>query len=203
VQHALLRHLGRRLVWALEPPRLQSGDERVSRTFRVAEDLSFANEADQAFVPEEGARVMLVHPVLLTPELRARWIALFGDYAIVQPFAQLGREVFTVKDEEHGETQLASAQGATTSRGRLFGLTRRGWTAQVEDGFVAEYARELPCGARARIAISPGMAIGGPSDDDATFTVTSASCTWALDRLPAIDYSELVRDVDYICRTSE
>src|SRR5262249_35157450 len=158
------RHLGRRIVWALED---------AARTFRIAEDLSFADEQDQAFVPDEGARIIVVHPILLAPEMRAKWISLLGDYTIVQPLAQLGREVFTVKDEEVGETQLASAQGATTSRGRLFGLTRRGWTAQIEDGLIGEYARELPCGARARIAISPGMPVGSPGDEEAAFTVTS------------------------------
>jgi hypothetical protein len=61
--------------------------------------------------------------------------------------------------------------------------------------------RELPCGARARVAFSPPLAPGS-AGDDTEYSITAASCTWTLDRLPKIDYSELVRDADYLIRGS-
>ena len=70
--------------------------------------------------------------------------------------------------------------------------------APIENGWIEEYFRVLPGGAHARIGISPGMAMGAPGDDEATYTLTTVSSTYALDRLPKIDFSELMRDVMYL-----
>lgn len=190
VAHPLLRHFGRRLVWATED---------LSSTFRVAEDLSFADPEDTLFAPHRGARIVLLHPILIPPELRILWTALFGDYAILQPFPQLGRELFSIADEERGKTELARALGLQTSRGRLFQLSRRGWAPRVKGGWIDGYIRELPCGAEVHLGIDPSMPVG-PGADDLVFTVTEATCTFALERLPPIDFSELVRDLEYLRR---
>lgn len=201
IAHPLLRHIARRLVWAYED---------LSKTFRVAEDLTYADENDEALElpknPGSAVRIILVHPILLTPEARTRWTERFADYELVQPLPQLTRETFTIIDEDHGQHQLASKDGprgfgagSVTTRGRLFALSRRGWQVRVENGWVEEYFRVLPAGAHARIGITPGMALGVSASDDTELTLTTISSTYALDRLPAIDYSELVRDVAYLC----
>jgi hypothetical protein len=191
VVHPLLRHLGRRLLWACED---------LSKTFRIAEDLSFADEHDESFVPDQTVRIVLVHPILLIPELRKTWSDRFGDYELLQPLPQLGRETFSASPEDEGQHQLARAEGMTTSRGRLFQLSRRGWSAQAEGGVIEEYFRVLPGGAHARIGISPGMLLGAAPEEDVLYKVTTVASTYALDRLPPIAFSELVRDVDYLGR---
>lgn len=142
--------------------------------------------------------MVLCHPVLLSPETRARWTQIFGDYEILQPLPQLAREIFSIRDEERGETQILRARGATTTRGRLFALSRRGWTARVENGWIEEYLRALGCGAHARIAVAPGLPVDGGGEGEHTLTV--AACTYPLERLSPIDFSELVRDLESLRR---
>lgn len=188
VAHRLLGHLGRRLVWAYED---------LSKTFRVAEDHTLAGEDDATLEPPSDARVVLVHPALLDHATRARWVSLFGDYRIIQPFPQLARECFVPSDDDMGAYHLARARGTATSRGRLFQLARRGWKARGQGGVVDGYVRELPSGAIAQIGIAPPLAVGG---GDAPFVVTSVECTHSLGRLPAVEFSELARDAAYLAR---
>ncbi|HSO34308.1 MAG TPA: DUF4132 domain-containing protein [Labilithrix sp.] len=187
VAHPLLRHLGHGLVWALEDR---------SRTFRIAEDQTFADEHDAAVELASSARIVIAHPIDLDAASRARWSSLFADYAIIQPFPQLGRETFTF-GEESGKHLLTRAEGKQTSRGRLFQLARRGWAARVHGGGIDEYFRELPSGAHAHLGISPPVVVGS-APADATYTLTRVSCTYALHRLPPLDFSELARDAAYL-----
>jgi len=190
VTHPLLRHLGRRLLWATED---------LSTSFRIAEDQSFAGEHDER-VEFEAARIVLVHPILLPPETRARWAERFADYEVLQPFPQLGRELFEISDDDVGQHAILRLQGAKASRGRLFQLSRRGWTARIEGEVVEEYFRVLPSGAHATLSLSPPMTMGQGPDAEESFTIAHASSSYTLDRLPSIDFSELVRDVAYLAR---
>jgi hypothetical protein len=198
IMHPLLRHLARRLVW---------GYEDLSKTFRLAEDLSCAGENDAMLALDDAARIILVHPVLLGVDLRTQWSDCFRKHGLVQPLSQLGRETFTATDEERGQHQLVPSdarpfgEGTKTDRGRLSQLNRRGWTARVENGWIEEYSRVLPSGAHARIGIAPGMAMppdNAKPEDLEEHVLTTVSSTYALDRLAPIDFSELVRDVAFL-----
>ncbi|MFD0851815.1 DUF4132 domain-containing protein, partial [Actinomadura adrarensis] len=85
VEHPLLRHITRRLVWT-------TGET----TFRVAEDLTFADVHDEPVTLPEGASIGIAHPVHLGAEATAAWSEVFADYEILQPFPQLGRPVHTL-----------------------------------------------------------------------------------------------------------
>ena len=184
VAHPLLRHLGRRVVWIAH-----------GETFRVAEDGSFANVDDAPFALAAVDPVGVVHPITLAPDSRAAWAERFADYAILQPFPQLARERFVREAREIGEHHLSRFVLATTTRGRLFQLGRRGWDARFDRVDLTEYTKDLPSGAVARFEVTPAVARGGAADQ--VFTIAVAACTWSLDRLPAVDYSELVRDLEY------
>jgi hypothetical protein len=183
LEHPFLRHLGRRVVW-----RASVGD------FRIAEDGTFANAKDDHVTLGEEP-VGVAHPITMSEEERTAWIARFADYQIVQPFAQLGRELFRSTPGEIGERAIARAVDAKTTRGRLFQLGRREWRADFRRPDVTEYQKEFPCGAAARLEVTPPVTQGGTGDQ--AFTITLAQCTYALDHLPPIDYSELMRDLDY------
>ncbi len=180
--HPFLRHLGRRVVWRAE-----------GRDFRIAEDGTFAGAGDD-HVEIGAGHVGVAHPITMSAGELASWIARFADYQIVQPFAQLGRELFRSTAGEIGERNITRAVDAKTTRGRLFQLGR-GWRADFRRPDVTEYQKEFPCGAAARIEVTPAVTHGGASDQ--AFTITLAQCTYALDRLPPIDYSELMRDLDH------
>jgi hypothetical protein len=193
--HPILQQVARRLVWALHEGR------SPPRSFRIAEDLSFADEHDASLVIEEGARVRVLHPVEVPPAVRARWRAIFDDYRIVQPFPQIDREVFAVDDAIAGETEIAALAGMRTSRGLLLGLARRGWTGRTVDGLIAEWERVLPIGgATIRFTVTPGILFGDRSDD-AEQTVSEVRCSATLGSLPPVDFSEAMRTLEALRRS--
>lgn len=183
IEHPFLRHLGRRVVWNAE-----------GRHFRIAEDGTFAGSSDE-HLEIGGGHVGVVHPITMKDDELEAWIARFADYQIVQPFPQLGRELFRSTPGEIGDRNIARAVDSKTTRGKLFQLGRRDWRADFRHADMTEYTKEFPCGAAARFEIVPPVTHGG--DGDQVFTIRLAQCTYALDRLPPIDYSELMRDLDY------
>ena len=186
VDHRLLRHLARCLLW-------RTADHTY---FRVAEDCTFASMEDEELTLPADAEILLAHPAAMPTELRDAWLRVFTDYEILQPFEQLGREVhkleFGAKD-----TSLPAFTGRNTTGRRLFVARRRGWGARDEG---SEWLRELPGGGQACFRISPGFDF---SSADAEYAVTKAWCTHELGRLSAIDYSELVRDLAYFTYVDE
>ncbi|MFF6983511.1 WGR and DUF4132 domain-containing protein [Streptomyces sp. NPDC008343] len=117
--HPLMRHLSRRLVWLSMH---KSGD----RTFRVAEDGTFADQDDEAFDLPEDATVRIPHPLHLGDAVGV-WQEVFTDYEILQPFRQLARPVLALTAEEAKGWVISRFEGRTVSVGRLLGLTKRGW----------------------------------------------------------------------------
>ncbi|MDF2694337.1 MAG: Molybdate metabolism regulator, partial [Labilithrix sp.] len=114
VAHPLLRHLAVALVWESVPP---NGEVR---TFRVAEDGSFADARDGRIDLAAETSVRLAHPVR-TPELVELWSTVFADYEIVQPFEQLGRGRHAPTPTEKKEARLESAGAITVPARTLLG----------------------------------------------------------------------------------
>ncbi|MGF1425758.1 DUF4132 domain-containing protein [Kitasatospora sp. LaBMicrA B282] len=121
VRHPLLRHLVRRLVWLAQAP-----GAAQPTAFRVAEDATFADVDDDAYPLPGTATVRLAHPLHLGEALPA-WSALFADYQILQPFAQLARPVHRVTPEEAAGHRLDRFKDRLAPLGRVLGLTKRGW----------------------------------------------------------------------------
>ncbi|GAA2057891.1 hypothetical protein GCM10009839_79320 [Catenulispora yoronensis] len=159
VAHPLVRHLVRRLVWGS-----YDADGTLLATFRIAEDLTFADLDDEPFEPDI-ATVGLVHPLEFA-ELIPRWSDVLADYEILQPFAQLGRETHTLTDAERETLNLSRFRGVDIPVGKLVGLTRRGWRRGEawDNGVEVFVLRPLPDG-RALVAnIEPGIDVGGIAD---------------------------------------
>ncbi|WP_400770660.1 DUF4132 domain-containing protein [Methylosinus sporium] len=123
--HPLIRHLAQRLVW------VAYDDEGAATFFRVADDLSFTDANDDAIEIDVSDRakgaVGLAHPIYMSEDERARWGTLFGDYEIVQPFPQLGREIFALTDGEKNASEVARFDGVEIESPRLWGMRGRGW----------------------------------------------------------------------------
>jgi hypothetical protein len=149
--HPLLRHIVGRLVW-------QADD---GTTFRVAEDGTFADSADEALDLPGGAYVRIPHRLELTESLET-WAAVFADYEIAQPFAQLDRPVHALTPRERETGDLARFRGIKVPLGRLLALERQGWEheAPADAGIVGGLSRPLPGGATASIGFEPAVAIG-------------------------------------------
>ncbi|MBC7880415.1 MAG: DUF4132 domain-containing protein, partial [Anaerolineae bacterium] len=95
VQHPLMNHIAQLLIWSGFD---KSG--KLTKTFRVSEDRSLADVNEETFSLEGIAQVGIVHPLLLEGAELSAWGEVVSDYAIVPPFAQLGRPVYALEPLE-------------------------------------------------------------------------------------------------------
>ena len=155
IAHPLLRHLVRRLVWATYT------EDGISGTFRVAEDLSLADVADDEYALADDAVIGIAHPLHLGKDVSA-WSEVFADYEILQPFEQLGRAVYALTDEDRASSRLARFEGIDTPAGKVLGLERRGWQRGVpqDAGVQCWIARPLPGGGSVTVELDPGITVG-------------------------------------------
>ena len=196
-EHPLMQNLARRVVWIVlyeTPP----------RTFRVAEDGSLADADDAPFALPDVARVGIAHPIALRDAgTLERFRQLFSDYAIVQPFPQLGREVLTPTDDERAAHETARWSGKVARGDRFFSLKHRGWT-------FADYDLAKPLGPgegapQAVLETKPGVWFLGQKPEDQTLGVVKIRAATAgvhptFGELPPVVVSELFRDLDALLR---
>ncbi|MEU5989269.1 DUF4132 domain-containing protein [Spirillospora sp. NPDC047418] len=155
VGHPLVGHLVRRLVWLAED----------GPAFRVAEDGTFADAADDTVALPETARVGIAHPVHMGGDVKA-WSEVFADYEILQPFEQLGRPVHALTGEERRTGRLIRFEGLTAPIGDLLGLVRRGWErgAPMEAGIEWCISRRVSSGLHLVATYDYGIPVGMPGE---------------------------------------
>jgi predicted DNA-binding WGR domain protein len=171
VEHPLLTHLVRRLVWGVYPS--ADGATPPTRTFRVAEDRSYADGSDEGCDVQADEVVGIVHRLHLDDEEVTRWSRLFGDYELVQPFEQLTREVFHLSPAERAATQLARFDGREIESKKLLGLLSRGWRkgAAQDAGGIYELTKTIRPDLVAVLPFMNGLNAGGMDYVDATQTL--------------------------------
>ncbi|MGP3689692.1 WGR and DUF4132 domain-containing protein [Streptomyces sp. IBSNAI002] len=154
VEHPLVWHLVRRLVWRAE-------QEGGVTAFRVAEDRTYADAEDETVTFADDAGITLAHPLDLDGAL-AGWSELFADYEILQPFPQLGRPVLAVTEEEAADSRLTRFEGITVPVGRLLALQKRGWErGEPQDAGVERwFSRRLGPERYLVIGLDEGIAVG-------------------------------------------
>jgi hypothetical protein len=204
VEHPLLWHLTRRLVWATF-----TTDGTVSGSFRVAEDRTLADSADDEITVSDDAVVGIAHPLHLGDTIAA-WSALFADYEVLQPFPQLGREVFTLTDDERKATVLARFAGIRVPTGKILGLSQRGWQrgAPQDAGIQGVTFKPVADGRSVVIDLDPGIIAGEAMEwpeqtitgvwlsDQATVEWGNPTGDLTFDRLDPITASEALRDLE-------
>lgn len=204
LEHPLLQHLVRRLVWGA----WDAGDA-LAATFRVSEDGSLADAADEVWELPDGARVGIVHRLDLEDGIAARWGEVFADYEILQPFAQLGRDLYPITEEEKGARELKRLEGLTLPTGKVLGLVERhGWRRgpAQDGGDIWWFAKPLPGGKHEIcLGLDPGIIVGMvmeyPEQKLRTVTIDRVG-SWdpqgslPFGRLDPITFSELVRDLE-------
>ncbi len=201
--HPLLVHIVRRLVWGVYG---ESG--RLEGTFRVAEDRSLADVKDDAYALPDGARVGIVHRLELESAQAAAWAQVLGDYEILQPFAQLSREIATPTDAERASTKLERVVGLTVPTGKVLGLDHRGWRRgpPQDGGVVCWYEKPLGGELVAWLDLEPGIYTGmvseSPEQKLGGVTIAKGGDGWRPDHqasfgtISAIAFSELLRDLE-------
>ena len=158
LRHPLLVHLARRLLWGVF-----AGDQ-LTQTFRVAEDGTFAGPEDEALELPPAAVIGLVHRLEVPVDLLGKWGGVFADYKILQPFDQLGRQVFLPTEAEKQASTLPRMKKVKVKTGKVMGLEVRGWRkGEAQDaGWVYDMNKPLPGGFEASFSLGGGLCMGGP-----------------------------------------
>ncbi|MDH4145280.1 MAG: DUF4132 domain-containing protein [Acidimicrobiia bacterium] len=160
VEHPLVFHLTRRLVWGT-----YDGDT-LTATFRVAEDRTLADIADDDWNLPDDATVGIPHVLELDGADAGAWGRIFADYELLQPFAQLGRPTFALDPAERDATELHRLDGERFHFGRIVALEHRGWRkGPVEDGgSVLEMLKATPTGQWIHLQLEQGLWMGALTD---------------------------------------
>ena len=156
VEHPLVWHIVRRLVWA----RFGSDGAPVG-TLRVTEDQTFATVDDEPAVVSGDEVIGIAHPLHLGED-GPRWAEVFADYEILQPFPQLGRPTFALTADEAALSHLERFEGLKVATTSLIGLERRGWRREdpQDAGIQSLIERTAGTGLVLSVEIDPGIAVG-------------------------------------------
>ena len=123
VEHPLIGHLTRRLVWAT-----YDTEQRLTHCFRVAEDNSYSTADDDEFILPEGTAQIGIPHVLDIPEQDAvAFGQLFTDYELLPPFSQLDRPSYALTPAEQASIKLQRWDNRCCPSGRVAGLANKGW----------------------------------------------------------------------------
>lgn len=158
LQHPLLLPFAQRLVWG-------TYDEqgKLTGTFRILEDRSATDPADEPVALPTTGQVGVVHPLELEPELRQSWVTHLADYEVVPPFAQMGRTVVKVTAEKE-KTKFGNEVAATDLNGMTFKgrAERLGWSrgSVCDAGCVNHYFKSFPAVGADAFVETEGMYVG-------------------------------------------
>ncbi len=157
VAHPVLRELAARLLWGVFDAR-----GGVVDALRIAEDGTLADAQDHPCSLPADARVGIVHPLVLPPALAQAFGVVFADYEILQPLAQLDREVHALGADDAAGSSLERFVGRDVATGAVIGMLDRGWSrGTTEDGgMINTIDRALGDGLTALLRLSPGMYVG-------------------------------------------
>jgi hypothetical protein len=159
VEHPLMVNLVRQLVLAVYD---EAG--RVSRTFRVTEDQSFADQNDEETSSPSSGQIGVVHPAHLDETLRSAWGQVLGDYEIIPPFPQLGREICRPESQDLDNREITRFRGPKIPGIVLYGMLERShWLRDTpaDGGGFMQHSKHFPAAQlTAFIRYAPGLSIG-------------------------------------------
>ena len=209
VEHPLVRHLVVRVVWGA----YSADTDTLLACFRVAEDGSLADPNDDAWELPSGACVGVVHALEIAPDDAAKLGQTFGDYEILQPFKQLGRETYALTEAEKAGEVLQRWKDREVATGSVLGLEARGWRrgAAQDAGIIHWFEREVP-GPEGTVMLSldfePGVIAGAATEwKEQKLHGVGFGYDWTwrrtqgeqkLGTLHPIVLSEIVRDVEIV-----
>jgi hypothetical protein len=192
VGHPLVTHLARRLVWSSS-----------AGTFRVAEDGSFAGANDAEYNLPDDTTVTLPHPLVLGKDAVTTWSRILSDYSVVQPFEQLGRATYAPA-EDATAPKLERFVNRKSKPGPLMGsLDARGWHKLMDEtsfSWAEKTVRKKSGGeATVTLSFSPGIDLGDVAGSpEQSFAAPTLNGAMTFADLDPVDYSELVRDLEFL-----
>ncbi len=202
VEHPLLRHICARIIWA------EFDEEyRVLQTFRVADDLTYANFADEEITLGDNALIGVLHPLEVPPQNRLQWSQTLADYELNGAFRQMDRKLYLARDYVDGPSrkEINDMRDVMIQPGFLRGhLNNRQWVKDRPDadGYIYCFNKTFDLvGQTARVVIGPGIyAPDYKRDRDQfvkmiVFREQGKHQPLALKDVDPIVYSEVCRDI--------
>ncbi|EOO5605084.1 DUF4132 domain-containing protein, partial [Escherichia coli] len=200
VEHPLVRHLTRRLLWGV-----YNDENALITCFRVAEDSTYSDAQDELFTLPAG-NIGIPHVLEISPESAAAFRQIYADYELLPPFQQLERGSYHLADNERNTHELTRWQGRLCQAGRIVGLERRGWQRLEESGSVYAMRKTTPHG-DLELETEPFSLIYGETGYGDQHPVESVKITSPDDRygkqssltfsmLDDITASELINDIE-------
>ncbi|VVE85410.1 WGR and DUF4132 domain-containing protein [Pandoraea sputorum] len=210
-EHPLVRHLVQRLVWGVYE--VDDGGNfggTLKACFRVTADGTPATGDDDAYALPEGEtiRIGVPHALEISPAQAAAFAQVLADYELLQPFAQLGRDVYRLTDDERKGLLLERWRGVKVPTGHVLGLVNKGWRrGEVgHGGCIWYFTKPLGKGKVIELSLEPGIIVGAldiyPDQALGALQVGSPSTSGgvrepdALSILDEISASELIRDLE-------
>lgn len=200
LDHPLVGALDGRLIWSF------------TREGRTTDALpmggGFIDSRGRAFEPRDTDTVTLWHPVLADPSEVLAWRTLLEEHRVVQPFKQAHREIYVLTDAERRTRTYSNRFAAHIIKQAQFQALcqQRGWKHTL---FVLEYGEppvlHLPkWNLYAHYVVQPiGDDLYGTAGaytylqtDQVLFSRSPRSDDIPLEEVPALAFSEVMRDVD-------
>jgi Domain of unknown function (DUF4132) len=158
VQHPLMTHLVRRIVWGG-----YDGAGTLISTFRVTEDRTYADDLDETCELAGLDRIGIIHPLYLSAAQLANWGEILSDYEIMPPFQQIGRSIYALESGEEIQTEITRFQAAKVPAIALVGmLDKSGWVRGTpqDAGIFAEHSKTFSSANVTAIVEYEGVPIG-------------------------------------------
>ncbi len=162
VHHPLMVNLARMLLWGG-----YDAEGRLSATFRITEDQTFADASDDPLPLSDGLDIGIVHPLHLADEQKGAWGELFSDYEILPPFPQLSREVYFLTAEELKNKTINRWDNLKIPSAALIGtLEKLGWFrgAAEDAGVFYTHSRLFPAADITAVVEYDGVPMGSIVD---------------------------------------
>ncbi len=105
VDNAVMHCFAIGLIWGIYE------DGKPVTAFRYMDDGSFTTSDEEELELADNARIGLVHPIELSENECKLWQEQLSDYEITQPFQQLSRPIYRVKEEEKNFLSLNQYSG--------------------------------------------------------------------------------------------
>lgn len=159
VKHPLMINVVRLVVWGGYDDK-----GKLTTTFRVTEDQTFADSADEEMDLDGVACVGIVHPLHLSSEQKNAWGEILSDYEIVPPFQQIGRPVYALEKGEENATEITRFKDVKIPATALVGtLERLAWVRGIPEdaGIFYEHSKPFPgANVTAFVQYSDGVPVG-------------------------------------------
>lgn len=201
--HPLVGFLARRLIW-----QVGDGEDAV---LALPVDGGLTDLQGTALKRGDDEPIRLWHPISSTANVVSDWRQRLADLGVTQPFKQAYREIYIVTDAERQTRTYSNRFAAHVLRQHQFHALcqQRGWHYTLQGNFDSHNTPviDLPDhGYRVEFWVDPIGDVRGDISESGIFLYVASdqvrfyrlreSGPVALDQVPPLLFSELMRDVD-------